>query len=226
MFCLLHTTELVSSGDRAIRTADQRQFLSGLNTRLSIVMNYSTLAIVIISFLATQSASVEESDDYQGLSKQKFRTQNLNVIWNEALMVRNFFELKFLTRLIDEPSLIQHLKGQKLKNLMTELKAHEKAVLNVKKKKKHRSAPDEEGGSLQFKNLKWIDEAVNLEQDLENILFVTTWTLSSPQMKLASKFDHSSEENHINSVLEMSEGINKKKYDEPRVELLHAKHIL
>lgn len=129
------------------------------------------------------------------------------------------------------------MKGQKLKSLMTELKAHEKAILNLKK----RQLPeDEEGGSLKAlksRNLKWIDETVNLEQDLENILsrhhLDPSLAHSHKKAKLESKVvDYADSENHINSVLESSDSdsdrvdkkrVDKKRFDEPRVELLFLK---
>lgn len=173
-----------------------------------------------------QGSHSEDLDNYHGLSKQKFRTQRLNVVWDEALKVSPYL-LYFLLIQICFP---QHLKGQKLKNLMTELKAHEKALLALKKKSQ---TPDdeEEGGSLkslQSKNLKWMDESVNLEQDLEKILsrhhLDVSLAHTYKQMKnFHEQHDHRDTENHINSVLETSERRGVKKYDETRVELMHTK---
>lgn len=112
---------------------------------------------------------------------------------------------------------------------MTELKAHEKATLNFKKKRD--ISDDEDGGSLKSvhsKKLKWIDESLNLEQDLENILsrhhlnpsLANTFKSSIEHSKV---HDFEMSENHINSVLDTVDATIRVKFDEPRVEILYLR---
>lgn len=62
------------------------------------------ILITIVFFSCISRALGPDVTDYQGLSKQKFRIQQLNMIWDEALKVSNkcyqYFTLIFTLDLL------------------------------------------------------------------------------------------------------------------------------
>jgi len=119
----------------------------------------------------------------------------------------------------------QVLKGEKLKSLATELKAHEKLALTLKKQRHtlDQDMEEEDGSSemsrLQERNRKQVEDELNLERDLDKIL-------NRYQLKDSGDSDVKYDEshtNHVNSVLPSSKDkdIHARKFDEPRVESLY-----
>lgn len=127
----------------------------------------------------------------------------------------------------------QVLKGQKIKSLMTELKAHEKLVLTLKKKR--HTVPEEddydEDGIKKFVpknlNLKAVDEEVQIERDLENILerYHLDKSLAHHHKKWSSGDDrNSNSDHHVNSVLsDHNIKRDQQRFEEIRSESLYQK---
>lgn len=128
------------------------------------------------------------------------------------------------------------LKGQKLKSLVMELKAHEKLVLTMKKKRHtldqeiDKESPDGSSAMtrLQEKNRREAEDELDLERDLEKILsqyHLNPGSILYSESKIDKKnvkFDDG-HANHINSVLPSSKekDVNSRKFDEPQVESLY-----
>lgn len=115
------------------------------------------------------------------------------------------------------------MKGQKVKALATELKAHEKLLLNLKKKR-HTIEAEVDGESemtrLQELNRAAAEDELRLERDLESILkrFHLPLSLAGTSSSYTTP-DPLNSDNHVNSVLGSSK-YREKRFTEARVEAL------
>lgn len=130
------------------------------------------------------------------------------------------------------------MKGQKIKALATELKAHEKLLLSLKKKRHTIDRENEEGEDgeskmirLQEANRAAAEDELRLERDLESILnrFHLPASLAGTSSSSSSSSSYTTKDpllsdNHVNSVIGASK-YKEKRFNEARVEALYRQGL-
>ena len=165
---------------------------------LQLMSLFSLLMILVCSVLSVAG------DDYV---PPQFRTLKITGLWKEASKL---------------------IKGQKVKALATDLKAHEKLILSLKKKRHTVESANDETELTQRHELnrQAAEDELQLEKDLISIL--TRYHLPASLMGSSSEYasaDQLHSDNHVNSVLGSASRHKEKRFTEARVESLYRQAL-